>query len=326
LGSAARTTATFVVLPPVPDKHRSWAQRLVRDIPDLEVRIAEDAQQARELLPRADAALGTLTPELLRAAERLRWLQAPMAAPPVGYYFPELIDHPVLVTNLRGVYTDHVATHATALVLALARGFQRHLANQFRRVWQQDRSPHTVIHLPEATLLIVGMGAVGSLIADQCRAFGLQIVGVDADRTSHPWVPIHPPDALDMLLPEADILVMTVPHTPVTGGMIDARRLALMKRGAVLVNIGRGGTVCLAALIDALRVGQLAGAALDVFEEEPLPPSHPLWEAPNVLITPHVGVTGPYFEERQYLVVVDNARRFVAGRPLVNLVDKTRWY
>lgn len=317
---------TLVFLPPMTDKHRAWADRLATELPGLDVLVAEDEDAARDALQHADAAFGTLTPALLSAAEKLRWLQAPLAAPPVGYYFPELISHGVAVTNLRGPYTEQVATHATAFVLALARGFQRHVPQQAKGLWRQDRSPETVIHLPGATLLLVGVGAVGDLIATQCRAFGMRMVGVDARLTEHPDMEIHGPDALEELLPSADVVVLTVPHTPKTEGMMNADRFRLMKKSAVFINIGRGGTVRLADLVDALEAGELAGAALDVFEVEPLPENHPLWAAPNVLLTPHVAVAGPFFEERQYDIVADNVRRFLAGKELRNLVDKAEWY
>lgn len=320
------SSRTLVFLPPQTEKHRDWAGRLAADVAELDVVVTEDDDTALEVLRDADAAFGTLTVERLQAAPGLRWLQAPLAAPPAGYYFPELTEHPVVVTNLRGVYTEHVATHSTALILALARGLHRHLPNQFWGIWDQDRSPSSVIHLPEATMLLVGVGAVGSLIAEQCAAFGVRTIGIDAKLKTHPDMEVHPPTALDDLLPAADIVCLTVPHTPATEGMMDRRRFRRMKPAAVFVNIGRGGTVRLLDLVEALHGGELAGAALDVFEQEPLPPGHPLWTAPNLLMTPHVAVAGPYVEERQYDVVRENARRFLAGEELLNLVDKAAWY
>lgn len=318
--------ARLVFLPPLLQKHREWARRLAADEPEVDVEVAEDESAVHDAIQHADAAFGTLDADLLRAAPGLRWLQAPLAAPPTGYYFPEMIDHPVVVTNLRGVYTEHVATHATALILALARGLHRHFPNQARGIWNQDRSPSSVLHLAEAVMLMVGVGAVGSLVADQCRAFGVECLGIDAKLTEHPDMVIHAPEALDELLPEADIVCLTVPHTPATEGLMDSRRFRAMKSSAVFVNIGRGGTVRLHDLVAALQDEELAGAALDVFEEEPLPGRHPLWRAPNLLMTPHVAVAGPYVEERQYQVVRENARRFLNDEELMNLVDKAVWY
>jgi phosphoglycerate dehydrogenase-like enzyme len=137
---------------------------------------------------------------------------------------------------------------------------------------------------------------------------------------------LHGPDALDALLPRADFVVLTVPHTPETQGFMNRARFQRMKRTAFFVNIGRGMTTRLDDLVAALRAGEIAGAGLDVFEEEPLPADHPLWTLPGVLITPHMAGHGPYLDERRFEVVLDNARRFVAGQPLRNVVDKSRWF
>jgi phosphoglycerate dehydrogenase-like enzyme len=185
-----------------------------------------------------------------------------------------------------------------------------------------------VVHLPESTALIVGVGGIGAETARVCAAFGMRVIGVDARREDVPAGvdELHRPEALDRLLPEADFVIMTVPHTPQTEGMMNAERFKLMKRSAFLINIGRGMTVRLDDLNQALRDGQIAGAGLDVFEIEPLPPDHPLWTAPNVLLTPHVAGQGPYLDDRRLEIIVDNARRFAAGRPLRNVVDKANWF
>jgi phosphoglycerate dehydrogenase-like enzyme len=142
-----------------------------------------------------------------------------------------------------------------------------------------------------------------------------------------PWVDeLAAPADLDRLIPDADFVVLTVPHTPETEGLIDARVLSRMKGTAFLVNIGRGMTVKLTDLVAALRDGVIRGAGLDVFEIEPLPQDHALWGLPNVVITPHVAATGPYLDERRFEVLLENARRFGAGKPLVNVVDKSAWF
>ena len=137
---------------------------------------------------------------------------------------------------------------------------------------------------------------------------------------------MHTPEHLDELLPRADFVILTVPHTPETEGFMHTERFGRMKRTAFFINIGRGMTTRLDDLVEALRSGRIAGAALDVFEQEPLPPDHPLWEAPNVLLTPHVAGYGPYLDDRRREIVVDNARRFVADEPLRNVVDKAHWF
>ena len=160
------------------------------------------------------------------------------------------------------------------------------------------------------------------------HALGANVIGIDPRRTEPPtgMEAIFPPQQLDTLLPVVDAVVLTLPHTPQSEGLVDARRLALMRPHALLVNIGRGATVRLDALTEALQAGRLGGAALDVFEQEPLPPQHPLWDEPRALLTPHVAVVGPYIVERRLAVLCDNARRSAAGQPLANVVDKALWY
>src|SRR5438876_844594 len=136
---------------------------------------------------------------------------------------------------------------------------------------------------------------------------------------------LHPAEALDTLLPRADFVILTVPHTPATEGFMNRARFARMKRSAFFINIGRGKTTRLDDLVAALRAGEIAGAGLDVFEQEPLPADHPLWSTPGVLITPHTAGFGPYLDERRFEILLDNCRRFTAGQPLRNVVDKSTW-
>lgn len=322
--------ATFVFLPPgnapasVNAAVSAWAERLRATFPGLEVCIATDEADALALLERADAAYGTLPPGWAARAGGLRWLQAPMAAPPVGFFTDELADHPVVVTNMRSVYNDHIATHVMAFVLAFARGLPGYAAQQREHRYRGRMVP--VVHLAEARLLLIGAGGVGVTLARYLAPWGTEIVAVDAKVTEAPGIDVHPAEALDELLPTADFVVSTVPHTPETEAMMHAGRFALMKPSAVFINIGRGMTVKLADLVEALQAGRLAGAGLDVFDQEPLPAEHPLWELPNVLITPHVAMNGPYVDERRYEVIAENCRRFLAGEDLFQVVDKRRWF
>ena len=316
----------LVMLPPQDDTTRAWAREVAKA--GLRVHIAESRAQALALLPDATAAFGTLDTELLAAAPGLRWLQAPMAAPPPGYFFPELVEHPVQVTNFRGIYNDHVATHALALLLALARGLHRYARQQPGGQWTRHLADSDVLHLPEATALVVGVGGIGAEIARMVNAFGTRVLGVDPQRTDTPpgVASMHRPAELDDLLPSADIVVLTLPHTPESEGLINAARLALMPRHSLLVNIGRGPTVALDAVCQALDTGRLGGVGLDVFEEEPLPPEHPLWQHPRAILTPHVAVVGPYVNARRLEVFRRNTEHFTAGEPLINIVDKALWY
>jgi phosphoglycerate dehydrogenase-like enzyme len=233
-----------------------------------------------------------------------------------------------VVTNFREIYNDHIAAHIMAFVLAFARGLHRYLPQQLRREWRPAPMDEAVVHLPEATALIVGVGGIGAETARVAAAFGMRVIGVDARRRDAPpgVLKLDGPEALDSLLGEADFVILTVPHTPATQGFMDRARFQRMKRSAFFINIGRGLTTRLDDLVAALRAGELAGAALDVFEEEPLPAAHPLWTMPGVLITPHTAGYGPHLDERRFAIVIDNCRRFLAGEPLRNVVDKASWF
>jgi phosphoglycerate dehydrogenase-like enzyme len=317
------------MLPPQTATTRSWAARVADALPGLDVIVAEDPAQAARVATHADAAFGTMPPALVRTATKLRWLQAPQAAPPAGYYTPELVAHPVVVTNFREIYNDHIGAHIMAFVLAFARGLHLYIPRQLRREWRPEPGETAgVLHLPETTALIVGVGGIGAETARLCAAFGIHVMGVDARRREAPpgVLKLDGPDALDSLLPLADFVILTVPHTPATEGFMHRARFQRMKRTAFFINIGRGLTTRLDDLVAALRAGEIAGAALDVFEQEPLPAEHPLWTLPNVLITPHTAGHGLYLDERRFEILLDNCRRFLSGQPLRNVVDKAGWF
>jgi phosphoglycerate dehydrogenase-like enzyme len=318
----------FLMFPPQTDRTREWASRLAVEAPGIEVIIADDMAQAEQTVATAETAFGTIPPALLRQARRLKWLQAPQAAPPAGYYYPELIAHPVAITNFREIYNDHIGTHVMAFLLAFARGLQRYIPQQLRREWKKPAQNEGVVHLAEATALIVGVGGIGSEIARLAAAFGMRVLGVDDRRREAPpgVTELHRADELDALLPLADFVILTVPHTPETEGFMNRTRFREMKKTAFFINIGRGLTTRLDDLAAAIEAGEIAGAGLDVFEQEPLPADHKLWGLPGVLMTPHTAGYGPYLDERRYAIIRDNCRRFLAGQPLRNLVDKARWF
>ena len=317
------------MLPPQSAKTRAWAERLKAAVPALTVVVAETEGEAAHAIGDAEAAYGTISDALLAKAPKLRWLQAPQAAPPAGYYTPALIAHPVVVTNFREIYNDIIGAHIMAFVLAFARGFHRYFPQQLRREWKKESGEESgIIHLPDATALIVGAGGIGAEAARMMAAFGIHVMAVDARRRDAPpgVLKLDGPDALDSLLPLADFVVLTVPHTPATEGFMHRARFQRMKRTGFFINIGRGMTTRLDDLVAALRAGEIAGAGLDVFEQEPLPADHPLWTMPGVLITPHTAGHGPYLDDRRFEIIVDNGRRFLAGQPLRNVVDKVNWF
>jgi phosphoglycerate dehydrogenase-like enzyme len=319
---------TLLMMPPQNDKTREWGQRVGADQPDVEIIVSETMEGAEQAIAMADAAYGTIPPTLLPRAQKLRWLQAPQAAPPAGYYYRELIEHPVVVTNFREIYNDHIAAHVMAFVLAFARGLHVYLPQQQHRQWKELPPDTGVVHLPEASALVVGVGGIGAEVARLASAFGMRVIGVDERRAAPPpgVAELHRAAALDRLLPQADFVILTVPHTPETEGFMNRARFQRMKTGAFFINIGRGMTTRLDDLAAAIKAGEIAGAALDVFEQEPLPAEHPLWTMPGVLITPHTAGYGPYLDERRYEVFADNCRRFLAWQELRNVVDKSRWF
>jgi phosphoglycerate dehydrogenase-like enzyme len=267
--------AEFVMLPPQTDQTREWGARLAAALPELKAVVAENHMYAAQVIAQADAVFGTIPPDLLREARQLRWLQAPQAAPPAGYYYPELIAHPVEITNFREIYNDHIGAHVMAFVLAFARGLHHYIPQQTRREWRKLPRDTGVIHLPEATALVVGVGGIGSEVARLAAAFGMRVIGVDERRRGAPpgVAELHRGDELDALLPRADFVILTVPHTPETEGFMNRTRFQEMKKTAFFINIGRGMTTRLDDLAAALQTGEIAGAGLDVFEQEPRRPT-----------------------------------------------------
>ena len=318
----------FLMLPPQSSRVTDWPAKLRADVPELEIIVADNAQQAAQAVIDADAAYGMMTPDLLKKATRLQWLQSPMASPPKGFYFPELIAHPLTVTNFRGIFDDRIGTHIMMYVLAFARGLHYYFPRQMQRKWQPEPEDTGVVHLPESTALVVGVGGIGAEAARLLAAFGVKVLATDARVTAAPpgVAELHEPAALDTLLTRADFVILTMPLTPSTEGMFNRTRFQRMKRSAFFINIGRGRTTKLDDLVAALQAGQIAGAGLDVFEQEPLPADHPLWTMPGVILTPHMALYGPHLNERRYEITVDNCRRFAAGQPLRNIVDKASWF
>src|SRR6202022_2580257 len=246
------------------------------------------------------------------------------AAPGLGAacFYDALVNSDVLVTNMRGSYNEHLASHAVAFLLAFARRFDHYLP---QKRWQ--RGPE-MIDLPEKTVLIVGVGGAGGEASKLCAALGMHVLGIDPRVTERPagMADLATPDRLEERLSEADFVILTTPETPDTVGMFNTTLFARMKRGAYFINIARGRCVVTADLVGALRSGHLAGAGVDVADPEPLPPDHPLWSMPNVLITPHVAIYGTPYREKWEAMLIENCRRFAAGQPLLNLVDKEKWF
>jgi phosphoglycerate dehydrogenase-like enzyme len=271
---------------------------------------------------------GQAADAFLAQAEDLRWIQTTSAGVD-GIVTPALTAREGLVlTAAKGIHGDQMSEHTLALLLALTRSLPTFLRQQARREWKR----HTLPELRGRNLLVVGYGAVGRSIARLCRAVGLHVTAVRRQGGEErrgdgiEGVRVVALPALDEVLAQADYVVLTLPLTAQTRGMFGAERLARMRVGSYLVNVGRGAVVDEAALARALVDGPLAGAALDVFAEEPLPADSPLWDLPNVIITPHVAAASPRYFEQVLHLFADNVERFLAGEPLRHPVDVRAGY
>jgi phosphoglycerate dehydrogenase-like enzyme len=310
---------------------RALAAALDTAVPGARVWAPASRDEAEALLPEADVVLGwAVRPHNFARARRLRWVHS-TAASVTHVLFPELVASDVQVTNARGIHADSMAEHTIGVLLAFARKLHRSRDAQRERTWGQDAlwaEPPPIGRLAGTTLGVIGLGKVGSAIAERGRAMGMHVLAV----RRHPVAPPEPAheqwgvERLPDLLAASDWVVIAAPHTAATTRLVGARELAAMKPGARLVNLGRGEIVDEAPLVEALRSGRLAGAALDVFEREPLPAESPLWAMPEVIVTPHTSGLGPRYWERVMEQFVANLRRFVAGEPLENLVDKRAGY
>jgi D-3-phosphoglycerate dehydrogenase len=250
---------------------------------------------------------------------RLKWIQS-SAAGLDHCLVPEVIDSKIPVTSASGLFADQVAEQTLALLL----GFLRGLPTFFRQQQTKEFVRRPTLDLHGKTIGIAGLGGNGRRIAEVLAPFRTRILATDYYPVDKPDCveALWPHDQLDRLLREVDILILAVPLNAQTAGMIGERELGLMKPGAVLINVARGPVVQEAALVNALTAGHLSGAGLDVTEVEPLPAQSKLWELPNVIITPHVGAQSAKRVDDTTNLICENLRRYFAGRPLLNLVDK----
>lgn len=268
---------------------------------------------------------GSAPLEYIGAQKELRWVHTHSAG--VDHLVGRDLPFPghVKLTNSSGVYSTAGGEHIMAMMLYFARGLYVYRQDQQRGEWVRDIS-HARL-LKGETLCVLGLGDIGRQVVARARAFEMRIIGVRRNPAPMDGVErVIAPDQLDEVLPETNHLAITLPLTRETRGMIDARRLALLPKGAFLYNIGRGAVVDEEALVKALQSGHLGGAGLDVFVEEPLPAGHPLWEMDNVLITPHLGADTPWDNDHAAELFVENLKRFAAGEGLINEVDPELGY
>lgn len=266
--------------------------------------------------------------ELLNIAPRLKWIQSPSAGVEFVARVPDLVASEVILTNTRGAHGPSIGEHALALLLAMTRHIPESIEQQKRHHWERGRLYRTAREIGGMTMGIIGFGALGRGIAQRAQAFDLEVIAVDAQAISgEPYVEeVWPVSRLDELLTQADVVVISAPLTPETRDLLGKPQLDQMKADAYLVVVSRGGIVNEPALIETLRAGRLAGAAIDVTAVEPLPAEDPLWDTPRLLLTPHLAGASAPKERRVVEIFKDNLIRYQAGDPLLNVVDKSRGY
>jgi phosphoglycerate dehydrogenase-like enzyme len=294
------------------------------------VHLPDYAHLSEEIVD-ADILAGfSLKPEQLASARRLKWIHC-LAAGVNQLMRDDVRDSPVIITNARTVHASCMAEHTLGLILALARRFPSAARYQAQKHWAQqeiwDEQPHPM-EISGRTLTIVGYGAIGQELARWARVCGMRVFGVKRDLTrgAEHADGVFASDQLADALAEADFVVLATPALPETERFFAAAQFAAMKKTAHFINIGRGVLVDNSALIASLREGRIGGAAIDVAEVEPLPPEHPLWDAPNLFITPHLSGVSERMWHRHAALLFDNLDRYFAGRELLNIVDKQRGY
>jgi phosphoglycerate dehydrogenase-like enzyme len=309
-----------------------FTEKLRADFPQIEVMHADSRESAKKHLPDSEILFAfSLRPEQFRLARNLRWIHAPTAAVH-QMLFPELVGSDVVLTNAREVHGPVVAEHVMALIFALAKKIpqaarlqQKHLWGK-SAIWNEGVRPRELVG---ATLGLIGLGSIGRTVARTASALGMRVIAV----REHPEkdkpegvAAVYAPGQMNELLSQSDYVVVAAPLTEETRGLINAERLAAMRSDAYLINVGRGSQVDEVALADALQNRRIAGAALDVFEKEPLPAESPLWDLETLLITPHTASLTENLWQRHYEVFSGNLRRYLARQPLLFTVDKQRGY
>ncbi len=297
-------------------------------VPGMELLITTERDEIARRLPEIEIATGGFPRDLLAKAPNLRWFQQWGGAGADWLMrYPEIVEKEFTLTNAAGAHAVPISEHIFGMLLMLARQLHQSVRRQDRREWK-GYGMQELFELAGKTMLIIGLGGIGQRTANIAGAFEMRVIGVR--RHSEQAVPgveaIYPPGQLREILPEVDVVVLTVPLTPETRHMIGEADLRAMKPSAILINIGRGGTIDESALIRALQEGWIAGAGLDVFETEPLPADSPLWGMENVIITPHYSGWNPNFDRRAFDIFLNNLKLYTEGQPLFNVVDKRLGY
>jgi phosphoglycerate dehydrogenase-like enzyme len=306
---------------------RAALERIRAIMPEARLAITERPEEIEPLIEEVEIAAGHFPARSIERAPNLRWYQQWGAGADWLLRHPDIAARDFILTNASGVHAIPISEHILAYLLAFARSLPAAFFDQERHQWDREKDL-PVFELAGKTLLLVGVGAIGQRTAQVASALGMRVHGIRREAAENvPGVErMFRPEQLMEALPEADFVVLTLPLTAESRGMFGERAFSRMKPTAYLINIGRGGTVDETALINALQTGQIAGAGLDVFEKEPLPPESQLWDMKNVIITAHYAGSTPHYQERALEIFIDNLERYAKGQPLRNVVDKQQGY
>jgi phosphoglycerate dehydrogenase-like enzyme len=308
-----------------------WVNRSVEEIrhefPQVEFIMADKQAGLFDRAAEAEVAFGPISPELFKVAKNLRWIQSSSAGVEWMGNIPELAETDIIVTNTRGAHASTIAEHAFGMLVFLARGFNYLYESQKRHEWQRPLV-QPGIGLAGMTMGIIGLGNIGRAVAKRAVAFEMTVIAVDVNEVPRPdyVAEVKLLDAMPDLLRRSDVVAVCTPITNETRGMLGPEQLKLMKPTAFLLVLSRGGIIHEPTLAQMLRDGELAGAGLDVTAVEPLPKDNELWTAPNILITPHSSPSSAQTGTNVTGMLRDNLKRYLAGEPLENQVDKKRGY
>jgi len=290
-----------------------YRERLAPKFPAVEFHTAHHANEANSVVSDVDVIMGLghhIPPALIAAAPKLKWVQA-LTTGTETLTVPGVLPPHVVLTSTRGIHGPQMSELAFLNMIALNRNFRKMQRNQAEAKWEQWNQPI----LEDKTIVIVGLGILAEHLAERCKLFGMNVIGVSSGRTTAPhFDEVHPRSALAKVAARADFLMLLVPYSPETHHLIDRDVLAAMKPTAFLINLARGGVLDEAALIEHLRAGKIAGAGLDIFSNMPLPPDNPLWRMPNVIITPNVGGRSDKFVAQTMTILEPNIQAFIDGR------------
>ena len=315
-----------IVLLGVDAERAAWMQEVA---PGVKLVPAADSATAVREIANADALMGDCVPEVIQAGKRLRWVQRMGAGVERCIAQPEFAQRGIVLTNMQKMFGSAMAEHVLALVLGLNRGFTVYLPAQAKGEWAQEAVPESRMRaLKGSTMLVVGLGGIGIEVAKRAHALGMTVIATRNSGTSGPpeVAEVGLPDKLIPFAGRADVIVSTLPLTSETKHLMNKAFFDAVKRGALFVNVGRGGTVVTDDMVSALADGRLGGAGLDVTDPEPLPPDHPLWRAPNVIITPHVSGMLEADEAPRWAIARENLRRYASGDKLLSEVDLKKGY